>query len=49
MRRAVRSAGPVAVTRVGTITDQPETIRLILPEGARRLEPTGWDHFASRG
>ena len=43
---AVSALSDVPVTEVGRITDVPQQIKLILPDGTRsEIIPAGWDHF----
>jgi len=47
IRSAISSVSDVPVTEVGSITDAVGEFRLILPDGSqRRIQPSGWDHFA---
>ena len=48
--RAVSELSDVPVTEVGRITDVPQQIKLILPDGTwSEITPAGWDHFTGSG
>jgi thiamine-monophosphate kinase len=47
IQSTIASVSDVPVTHVGSITETPGEVQLILPDGDRRLlTAMGWDHFA---
>jgi thiamine-monophosphate kinase len=48
IQSSIASVSDVLVTEVGTITDTPGEVQLLLLDGSRRtLSTKGWDHFAT--
>lgn len=46
IQSVIASVSDVPVSEIGRITEVPEEIQLILPDGTERpVKPSGWDHF----